>query len=172
MGVLPMRKIPVLLFLVIIFASINFAQAAIISQIEYWDETNVNVYINYPDKVTYNDYFDISFTVIGSEIDPDLGMIAFIPYVWVSDTVDISEATWSEEYISDEPGFHGDYTGLLGDSYTPYISETDGYKLIDPYFFDNYLSEYTWLDKDYNDTVIWSLHDFIIQRDTTFTFLY
>ncbi len=176
-----MKKLVVFpLALVLLFCWAGLVQAGTITDTIAWyvDNTDPNsdfiadIIMVYPDKVTYGDYFDISFMVDSASMAPGVGgMLAFLPYVQVSDTVDLSQATWSQVYGSDDIGFHGDFNGNLGDSYAPYTSDSNGYNigaLVDPYF-NQFGSDYTWLDQSYNDNVTWTLHDFIIQDHTSFT---
>lgn len=151
-------------------AALGSAHAAPLTLVKPWPDTGVNVNITYPDKVFRGDPFEISFTIHGAEIDPALGMIAFLPSVWLSNTVDFSAVTWAETLTSDhDPAWGGSFAGTLGDAYATLSAEGTGYRisLTDPYFSPG--SDFTWLDRGFGDHVTWSLRNFIIHDNTDFS---
>jgi VCBS repeat-containing protein len=123
------------------------------------------VSITYPDKVTYQTEFDVSFTVDASTMGT-FDAIAFLSTLGMSQTVDLSIATWSYTFVSDDPAWNFSYTGTLGDEVSPW-HVTDTQYVVE--FADPVTSPYTWVWHDYNDRVTWSLNDMIIEGDTTFT---
>jgi Ca2+-binding RTX toxin-like protein len=128
-----------------------------------WGGTTLT--ITYPDKVTYQTAFDITFSVDASTMG-DYDAIAFLSTLGMSKTVDLSQATWDYSFVSADSGWNYSYTGVLGDSTTPW-SATDTQYIIN--FADPLTSPYTWLWGYYGDMVTWSINGMIIQDDTTFT---
>jgi hypothetical protein len=165
-----MKKI-FLIICIFVLGNLNIAKAISVTQTTHWDALDIDVITTYPDKVTYGDPFSISFFIDSSDLGT-YDMMAFIPKIWISNTVDIADAQWSEEYLSLDLGYHGNFEGDIGDQYSPYAydSASNGYNitLFDPFFSEYYGSNYTWLEKSYNDRVTWSLNNFIIRDNTSF----
>lgn len=128
-----------------------------------WGGTTLT--ITYPDKVTYQTAFDVTFSVDSSTMG-DYDAIAFLSTLGMSQTVDLSQATWDYSFVSGDSGWNYSYTGVLGDSTTPW-SATDTQYIIN--FADPLTSSYTWLWGYYGDMVTWSINGIIIEADTTFT---
>lgn len=133
------------------------------SYTQNWGGTTLT--ITYPDKVTYQTAFDVTFSVDSAPMG-DYDAIAFLSTLGMSQTVDLSQATWGYTLVSDDSGWTYNYTGALGDSTTPW-SVTDGQYIIS--FSDPVTSPYTWLWGYYGDKVTWSINGMIIQADTAFT---
>ncbi|MDD5773255.1 MAG: PEP-CTERM sorting domain-containing protein [bacterium] len=156
---------------IFILGNLNTAKAISITQTTHWDLLNVDVAVTYPDKVTYGDPFGISFFIDSTPLSP-YDMMAFIPNIWISNTVDISNVTWSENLVS--PGdayFNYDSIGNLGDISSQYTAINEGYniRLLDPYSLSwPGSSGYTWLVRSYQSQVTWALNNFIIQGNTNF----
>jgi Ca2+-binding RTX toxin-like protein len=128
-----------------------------------WGGTTLT--ITYPDKVTYQTAFDITFSIDASTMG-DYDAIAFLSTLGMSKTVNLSQATWGYSFVSEDSGWSYSYTGALGEPTTPW-SATDSQYIIN--FADPVTSPYTWLWGYYGDMVTWSINGMIIEADTTFT---
>jgi hypothetical protein len=98
---------------------------------------------------------------------PPGDIFAFKTYLDASDTVDISGATWVYTFASDEDPWNLSITGALGDVTTPMTHDVTGYSMR---LYDPINGNYTWLWSDYNDRVVWTLHDVVLLADTDITF--
>lgn len=158
-----MKKV-LLIICIFVLGNLNIAKAVSVN----WDALGLDVEVTYPDKVTYGDPFGISFFIDSSDLDT-YDMMAFIPNIWISNTVDFSNVTWREVITSEDPNYNYDYSGNLGDIHSQYTTVNGGYniRLLDPYTLP-YSSGYTWLERSFSDQVTWSLNNFIIQDNTFF----
>jgi len=118
-----------------------------------------------PGDAAYGLPFDISFSIDMSTLPPG-DTFAFKTYLDTTDTVDASSATWEYTFISDEPAWNFTLTGALGDVTTPTTHDPSGYSMR---LYDPINGEYTWLWSDYNDKVVWTLHDLVLLADTDVT---
>lgn len=126
--------------------------------------SGATVSILYPEKVTYNTAFDLSFSVDASTMTY-FDAIAFMSGLSISNTVNLSGATWSYLFSSDDPDWNWNYSGVLGDSFTTVETSASGYQVA---FTDPLTGPYTWLSQYYNDKVTWTIQNMIIQADTSF----
>lgn len=155
-----MRKVfsAFLLGLPLVAASAHAATYA-----EPWGGATVS--ITYPDQVTYNTAFDVSFSVDSSTMTtPDA--IAFFSELTISDTVILDSATWSYAFTSTDPNWNWNYSGAIGDTYASLTTVDAGYQIS---FTDLKTGAYTWLWRNYSDTVTWTIGNMIIQADTNFS---
>jgi hypothetical protein len=116
------------------------------------------------DNRAYGQPFDISFSIDMSTLPPG-DTFAFKTYLYASDDIDISGVTWTYTFISDEPVWNLSLTGVLGDVTTPTTYDGSGYSIR---LYDLINGEYTWLFSDYNDKVVWTLHDVVLLADADF----
>lgn len=141
------------------------AHATTLTYSDTWAGATVSM--SYPDKVIYQTAFDWSFTVDSSTMT-DFGQIAFLSEVAISDTVDLSQATWTYQSSSLDPFWNFTETGSLGDAFTSLTTTGSGYKIAfsDP---NPYTGPYSWLTASYEDKITWTLSNIIIQGDTAFS---
>lgn len=127
--------------------------------------SGATVSILYPEKVTYNTAFDLSFSVDASTMT-DFDAIAFISGLSISNTVNLSSATWNYLFSSDDPAWNWNFSGVLGDSFATVETSASGYQVA----FTDPLNAppYTWLSQYYSDKVTWTIQNMIIQDDTSF----
>lgn len=156
----------------LVFGLALVASAAGASTLTYtqdWAGTTVSM--NYPDKVIYQTAFDWSFTVDSSTMT-SYDAIGFLADVGISNTVDLSHATWTyQSTTGGSPWLNA--SGFLGDSFTTLSSTATGHQVAftDP-FVDpvrSFTGPYSMLWKDYQDTITWTLGNIIIQGDTAFS---
>jgi hypothetical protein len=126
--------------------------------------SGATVSIIYPEKVTYNTAFDLSFSVDASTMSGNYA-IAFLSGLNISNTVDLSAATWNYLFTSDDPYWNWNISGELGDSPATVETTASGYQVA---FSDPLTAPHTWLWRDYNDKVTWTIQNMIIQDDTSF----
>ena len=129
-----------------------------------FDWMSAEVAIVTSDNRAYGQPFDISFSVDISPRPPG-DTFAFETFLYASDDIDISGVTWTYTFISDVPVQNLIHTGVLGDVTTPTTYDGSGYsiRLYDPEYGD-----YTWLFSDYNQKVIWTLHDVVLLANADF----
>jgi len=130
-----------------------------------FDWMGAEVAIITPGDAAYGQPFDISFSIDMSALPPG-DTFAFKTYLDASDTIDISGATWEYTFISDEAPWNFSITGVLGDVTTPTTHDVTGYSMR---LYDPINGNYTWLWSDYNDRVVWTLHDVVLLADTDIT---
>lgn len=126
----------------------------------------------YPEKVTFNTAFDFSFGVDSSTMGvTDNDALAFLPSLTVSNTVLYSGATWSLALQSADPTWNLNYSGTLGDVWTPIASDAGGFRIDfqNPRMAGVYDPAVTWLWKDYADRANWTVSGLVIQADTNFS---
>lgn len=126
--------------------------------------SGATVSIIYPEKVTYNTAFDLSFSVDASTMT-DFDAIAFLSGLNISNTVDLSGATWSYLFSSDDPAWNWSFSGVLGDSFATVESSASGYQVA---FTDPLTTPHSWLWQAYSDKVTWTIQNMIIQDHTSF----
>jgi len=122
--------------------------------------------IQYPDFVPNGDPFDVSFSVDVSMLPEVSNAYAFVTYLSITDTVDVSGGTWEYTFISDGAAWNFTWYGTLGDVATPYSYDASGYSInsIEP----TTSRPYTWLYWNTNDQVVWTLHGLVLLGDTSF----
>jgi len=118
-----------------------------------------------PGDAAYGLPFDISFSIDMSTLPPG-DTFAFKTYLDMTDTIDASSATWEYTFISDEPAWNFTLSGALGDVTTPLAHDASGYSMR---LYDPINGDYTWLWSEYNDKVIWTLHDLVLLANTDVT---
>jgi len=118
-----------------------------------------------PGDAAYGQPFDISFSIDMSPLPPG-DTFAFKTYLDTNDTIDVSGATWEYTFISDEAPWNLSYFGVLGDVTTPTTHDVTGYSIR---LYDPVNGNYTWLWSDFNDKVVWTLHDVVLLSDADFT---
>lgn len=162
-----MRK---LISLVSLGLALSAAAAQAATYSELWGDATVT--ITYPDQVTYNTAFGISFSVDSSTMTT-YDAIAFLSDLTISNTVNLDNATWAYAFTSGDPNWNWNFAGAIGDFNAELTSSAAGHKIafIDP-IIDG--SDYTWLwrvsgDSTFNDKVTWTVGNMIIQADTTFS---
>jgi hypothetical protein len=117
-----------------------------------------------PDVVTYDETFDISFSIDTATAEPSI-TLAFMTFLDMSDTLTAAGSTWEYEFTSNEAPWNFSLTGTLGDATTPTTHDASGYS---SRFFDPINGNYTWLWSDYEDKVVWTLHDLVLHEETSF----
>jgi hypothetical protein len=132
------------------------------SYTQEWSGATVSII--YPEKVTYNTAFDLSFSVDASTMT-DFDLIAFVSGLSISNTVDLSDATWNYLFTSDDPDWNWNLSGVLGDSFASVETTASGYQVA---FTDPLTAPHTWLWQYYSDKVTWTIQNMIIQDDTSF----
>jgi hypothetical protein len=123
-----------------------------------------DVSITVPGSVTNGETFDISFSVDVSPLAPG-NVLAFQTFLEASDTIDVAGSTWEYTFISDSPIWNLSFSGVLGDAITPMTRDANGYSIR---LFDPVNGNYTWLWSDWNDRVVWTLHDLVWLDHTSF----
>jgi hypothetical protein len=118
-----------------------------------------------PGDAAYNQPFDISFSIDMSTLPPG-DTFAFKTFLDTNDTIDATGATWTYTFISDEAPWNLSYSGVLGDVTTPTTHDVTGYSIR---LFDPVNGNYTWLWSDYNDKIVWTIHDLVLLSDADFT---
>jgi len=118
-----------------------------------------------PGDAAYGQPFDISFSIDMSPLPPG-DTFAFKTFLDTTDTVDMTGATWEYTFISDEPAWNFTLSGVLGDATTPTTHDVTGYSMR---LYDPINGEYTWLWSEFNDKVVWTLHDVVLLADADFT---
>lgn len=129
---------------------------------QVWSGATVSIV--YPEKVTYNTAFDLSFSVDASTMT-DFDAIAFLSGLNISNTVNLSSATWSYLFSSDDPAWNWNFSGVLGDSFATVETSASGYQVA---FTDPLTTPYSWLWQAYSDKVTWTIQNMIIRDDTSF----
>ncbi len=124
-----------------------------------------DVLIQYPDSVINGDPFDVSFSVDVSPLPETGDSLAYMTFLDITDTVDVSGSTWEYTFISDNPPWNFTLFGALGDAVMPYTQDPSGVAIR---LFDPINVTRTWLWTDYNDKVVWTLHDLVLLGDTSF----
>lgn len=127
--------------------------------------SGATVSITSPDAVLYDTAFDLSFAVDASTMS-SFDAIAFRSALTISDSVDLSGATWGYHFASDLPAWNFDRSGLLGDSFTELAASGGGYQVA---FTDPIAGPFAWLWRDFNESVTWTLRNLVIERDATFS---
>jgi hypothetical protein len=122
------------------------------------------VSITTPVTVFYGRPFNISFSVDSSTLAPG-SVLAFKTFLDASDTIEVATTSWEYTFISDAPAWNFTLWGVLGDANTPITYDVDGYSIR---LFDPVIGERTWIWTDYNDQVVWTLHNFVLLDDTSF----
>lgn len=130
-----------------------------------FDWIGSEVSITTPGDAAYGQPFDISFSIDMSPLPPG-DTFAFKTFLAATDTIDTTGASWEYTFISDEPAWNFSVTGSLGDATTPTTHDASGYSTR---LYDPVNGEYTWLWSDYNDRVVWTLHDLVLLADSEFT---
>jgi len=138
----------------------NTAKAEAITSI--WLGAEVSFII--PDVVVYDEAFDISFSVDTATAAPSI-TLAFMTYLNMSDTLTAAGSAWEYEFISSEDQWDLTLFGDFGDATTPTTHDAGGYS---SRFYDPINGNYTWLWSDYEDKVVWTLHDLVLHEATNF----
>lgn len=117
-----------------------------------------------PEVVTYGEAFDISFSIDTATAEPSI-TLAFMTFLDMSDTLNTAGSAWEYEFISNEDPWDLVLFGDFGDATTPTTHDADGYS---SRFYDPINGNYTWLWSDYEDKVVWTLHDLVLHETTNF----
>ena len=131
----------------------------------YYSLIGAEVAIRFPDWIDYGSAFDISFSVDVSPMVPG-NTLAFKTYLDTTDTIDLSGSTWEYTFASDEPVWNFTLFGTPGDATMPMTHDASGYSLR---LYDPINGDYTWLWSSFNDRVVWTLRNVILNQDTRFS---
>jgi len=115
-----------------------------------------------PDVVTYGEALDISFSIDTATAEPSI-TLAFMTFLDMSDTLTATDSPWEYEFISLEDQWNLTLFGVFGDATTPTTYDASGYS---SRFYDPINGNYTWLWSDYEDKVVWTLHDLVLHDET------
>ena len=115
-----------------------------------------------PDVVTYGEALDISFSIDTATAEPSI-TLAFMTFLDMSDTLTATNSPWEYEFISLEDQWNLTLFGVFGDATTPTTYDASGYS---SRFYDPINGNYTWLWSDYEDKVVWTLHDLVLHEAT------
>jgi hypothetical protein len=124
------------------------------------------------EKITQFTPFDVGLTIDSSTLPAGSDPRAFTTALTFSDTVDLSQARWRYEFVTDDASM-GDffglaYSGSVMESFAP-VDTGSGIRLdlVDP-LWTQWSTSFTWLDGAYRDQVRWSVTNIIIDGDTTY----
>jgi hypothetical protein len=116
----------------------------------------------FPDVRAYDEALDISFSIDTATAEPSI-TLAFMTFLDMSDTLTSAGSAWDYEFTSNEAPWNLVLSGTFGDATTPTTHDASGSS---SRFYDPINGNYTWLWSDYEDKVMWTLHDLVLHEET------